>query len=85
MSVSGLTFCVSFLVCLHSLPVVTTEQNFDELLLPKDHVARSKLDNYYVRLGNLSACLTGGHIHVHESLMLYYGCLVLFMRGDSRW
>ncbi|CAI8010291.1 Phenylalanine--tRNA ligase, mitochondrial [Geodia barretti] len=29
-------------------PVVTTEQNFDSLLVPTDHASRSRSDNYYV-------------------------------------
>ena len=30
-------------------PVVTTEQNFDSLLIPQDHPSRSSSDNYFVR------------------------------------
>ena len=29
-------------------PVVTLDQNFDSLLVPKDHVSRTKSDSYYV-------------------------------------
>ena len=29
-------------------PVVTIEENFDRLLVPKDHVSRSKSDSYYL-------------------------------------
>ena len=29
-------------------PVVTLDQNFDSLLVPKDHVSRNKSDSYYV-------------------------------------
>src|SRR5579872_4132919 len=29
-------------------PVVSTENNFDSLLIPSDHPARSKSDTYYV-------------------------------------
>lgn len=29
-------------------PVVTTQMNFDDLLIPKDHVSRSPNDTYYI-------------------------------------
>ena len=32
----------------HLSPVVTIEQNFDSVLVPEDHVARDKKDNYYI-------------------------------------
>ena len=36
--------------CIDSLsPVVSTEANFDSLLIPPDHVSRSKNDTYYLR------------------------------------
>lgn len=29
-------------------PVVSTKNNFDDLLIPADHVSRSPIDTYYV-------------------------------------
>lgn len=29
-------------------PIVTAVQNFDELLIPKDHVTRKRSDTYYI-------------------------------------
>lgn len=34
-------------------PVVSTWQNFDSLLVPADHVSRSKSDTYYVNKDNV--------------------------------
>ena len=31
---------------------MTVEQNFDSLLVPKDHVSRSRNDNYYVTISS---------------------------------
>lgn len=42
-------------------PVVTTYQNFDSLLIPKDHVSRRKSDNYYVSEGHLLRAHTSAH------------------------
>ena len=38
------TFSVHEQIC----PVVSLEQNFDSLLVPKDHVSRTKSDSYYL-------------------------------------
>lgn len=42
-------------------PVVTVEDNFDSLLIPKDHVSRSKHDTYYVNKDLLLRCHTSAH------------------------
>jgi phenylalanyl-tRNA synthetase alpha chain len=42
-------------------PVVTIEENFDSLLIPKDHVSRSKHDTYYVNKDRLLRCHTSAH------------------------
>lgn len=42
-------------------PVVTTHQNFDSLLIPKDHVSRKKSDNFYVSEGLLLRAHTSAH------------------------
>ncbi|XP_045610888.1 phenylalanine--tRNA ligase, mitochondrial isoform X2 [Procambarus clarkii] len=42
-------------------PVVTTHQNFDSLLIPKNHVSRQKSDNYYINEGHLLRAHTSAH------------------------
>ncbi len=42
-------------------PVVTTEQNFDSLLMPNQHVSRSKNDNYYINEHTLLRAHTSAH------------------------
>ena len=42
-------------------PVVTTLQNFDSLLVPGDHVSRSKSDSYYVDRGTMLRAHTSAH------------------------
>ncbi|XRB08820.1 phenylalanine--tRNA ligase alpha subunit [Pycnococcus provasolii] len=42
-------------------PVVRIEQNFDELLIPKDHVSRSSNDTYYVDDDTVLRCHTSAH------------------------
>ena len=44
-----------------SPPVVTPEQNFDSLLIPKDHPSRSKSDTYYLSEGRLLRTHTSAH------------------------
>ena len=43
------------------IPVVTTEQNFDSLLVAPDHVTRSKKDNYYITQDTLLRAHTSAH------------------------
>lgn len=42
-------------------PVVTTEDNFDSLLIAKDHVSRAKSDTYYVNEKHLFRSHTSAH------------------------
>ena len=42
-------------------PVVRIEQNFDELLIPEDHVSRSPNDSYYVSDETMLRCHTSSH------------------------
>ena len=42
-------------------PVVTTKQNFDELLIPGDHISRSENDTYYVDSESVLRCHTSAH------------------------
>ena len=43
------------------IPVVSTEQNFDSLLIPPDHITRSKNDNYYINKTTLLRAHTSAH------------------------
>ena len=45
----------------HLSPVVTVEQNFDSVLVPKDHVAREKKDNYYINSTHMLRAHTSAH------------------------
>lgn len=42
-------------------PVVSVEQNFDNLLIPKDHISRAKSDCYYVNENYLLRAHTTAH------------------------
>ena len=42
-------------------PVVTTEQAFDSLLIPKDHVTRRKTDTYFVDATHVLRPHTSAH------------------------
>ncbi|XP_048376833.1 phenylalanine--tRNA ligase, mitochondrial isoform X3 [Stegostoma tigrinum] len=44
-------------------PVVTTEQNFDSLLIPVDHASRKKGDNFYLNQTNMLRAHTSAHQH----------------------
>lgn len=45
-------------------PIVSVQQNFDDLLIPKDHVSRSKSDCYYVNEDYLlRAHMTAHQVH----------------------
>ena len=50
-----------FSVHSQSNPVVTTQANFDSLLIPKDHVSRKKGDNYYINEKYLLRAHTSAH------------------------
>lgn len=45
----------------YQCPVVTTEDNFDSLLVPKNHVSRNKSDTYYVNAQHLFRSHTSAH------------------------
>ena len=42
-------------------PLVTTAQNFDSLLVPSDHVSRSRSDNYYINTSHVLRAHTSAH------------------------
>jgi len=42
-------------------PVVTVQQNFDSLLVPKTHVSRKRSDSYYLNSGHMLRAHTSAH------------------------
>ena len=59
-------------------PVVTTEQNFDSLLIPKGHVSRSKNDNYYIN----SDTMLRAHTSAHQRDFIRTGLDRFLVTGD---
>jgi phenylalanyl-tRNA synthetase alpha chain len=59
-------------------PVVTTDQNFDSLLVPPDHIARSQNDNYYINKDTLLRA----HTTAHERDLLKMGLDAWVLTGD---
>jgi len=59
-------------------PVVTVEQNFDSLLVPKDHVSRAKNDNYYIN----SEYLLRAHTSAHQRDLIKTGLDAFLVTGD---
>ncbi|XP_038218490.1 probable phenylalanine--tRNA ligase, mitochondrial [Zerene cesonia] len=59
-------------------PIVSTKQNFDDLLIPIDHVSRAKSDCYYVN----NSLLLRAHMTAHQSELLRAGLDNFLMIGD---
>lgn len=59
-------------------PIVTVEQNFDSLLVPKDHPSRSKSDCYYVNSGTLLRA----HTTAHQAELISMGLNNFLVIGD---
>lgn len=59
-------------------PVVSIEQNFDSLLIPPDHVSRSKSDCYYLN----QQYLLRAHMTAHQSELMKSGLDNFLMLGD---
>lgn len=59
-------------------PVVTVEQNFDSLLVPKDHISRAKNDNYYIN----SEYLLRAHTSAHQRDLIKTGLDAFLVTGD---
>lgn len=59
-------------------PIVTTEQNFDSLLVARDHVTRSKNDNYYIN----STTMLRAHTSAHQRDFIQMGCNQFLVTGD---
>jgi len=59
-------------------PIVTTTMNFDEVLVPKDHVSRSPNDTYYIDDDTVLRC----HTSAHQAGMLREGHRNFLVTGD---
>ncbi len=59
-------------------PVVTTEQNFDSLLVAPDHVTRAKNDNYYIN----NTYMLRAHTSAHQRDMIRSGWDAFLVTGD---
>ncbi|XP_044763272.1 probable phenylalanine--tRNA ligase, mitochondrial [Coccinella septempunctata] len=59
-------------------PVVSVEQNFDSLLIPPDHISRSKSDCYYLN----RQYLLRAHMTAHQSELMKSGLDNFLMLGD---
>ncbi|XP_035679726.1 phenylalanine--tRNA ligase, mitochondrial-like [Branchiostoma floridae] len=59
-------------------PATTTEQSFDSVLIPKDHVTRRKQDNYYIN----SDQLLRPHTSSHQRDLVKSGLDAFLVTGD---
>jgi len=59
-------------------PIVTTEQNFDSLLVPPEHISRSKNDNYYIN----STTVLRAHTSAHQRDFIRMGFDRFLVTGD---
>ncbi|XP_032218179.1 phenylalanine--tRNA ligase, mitochondrial [Nematostella vectensis] len=59
-------------------PVVTVAQNFDSLLVPKDHISRSRNDNYYIN----KEFLLRAHTSAHQLDLIRSGLDAFLVTGD---
>ncbi|XP_003226906.1 phenylalanine--tRNA ligase, mitochondrial isoform X1 [Anolis carolinensis] len=59
-------------------PVVTVEQNFDSLLIPKDHPSRLKGDNYYINRFHMLR----SHTSAHQWDLIHSGLDAFLVAGD---
>merc|ERR1719310_2648441 len=59
-------------------PVVKITQNFDELLIPEDHVSRSPTDTYYID----GSAMLRSHTSAHQASLLQNGYDSFLCAGD---
>ncbi|XP_074918932.1 phenylalanine--tRNA ligase, mitochondrial isoform X2 [Chelonoidis abingdonii] len=59
-------------------PVVTVEQNFDRLLIPKDHPSRRKGENYYMNHTHMLRA----HTSAHQWDLMHSGLDAFLVVGD---
>ena len=55
-------------------PIVTTYQNFDTLLVPKDHVSRKKQDSYFINKNIMLRAHTSAHQAGKAILTVIFQC-----------
>ena len=66
-------------VCHDNLsPIVSVQDNFDSLLIPQDHVSRSKSDTYYLNKSTVLRC----HTSAHQVTLLKQGLNRFLITGD---
>lgn len=59
-------------------PVVSAKANFDEVLVPADHISRSPNDTYYVSPDTVLRC----HTSAHQAELLRQGHRAFLVTGD---
>lgn len=59
-------------------PIVSVKQNFDDVLVPSDHVSRSYNDTYYIDSQTVLRC----HTSAHQAELLRRGCTHFLVTGD---
>ncbi|KAK1422171.1 hypothetical protein QVD17_25108 [Tagetes erecta] len=59
-------------------PIVTTKENFDDVLVPADHVSRSYNDTYYIDAETVLRC----HTSAHQASLLRKGYTNFLVTGD---
>ncbi|KAK7845747.1 phenylalanine--trna ligase [Quercus suber] len=59
-------------------PIVTVKQNFDDVLVPADHVSRSYNDTYYIDAQTVLRC----HTSAHQAELLRRGHTHFLVTGD---
>ncbi|GFY90622.1 phenylalanyl-tRNA synthetase class IIc family protein [Actinidia rufa] len=59
-------------------PIVSVKQNFDDVLVPEDHVSRSYNDTYYVDSQTVLRC----HTSAHQAELLRKGFTHFLVTGD---
>jgi len=59
-------------------PIVSVAQNFDSVLIPRDHVSRSKNDNYYIN----KEFMLRAHTSAHQVDLLKQGKHCFLCTGD---
>ncbi|XP_047333315.1 phenylalanine--tRNA ligase, chloroplastic/mitochondrial-like [Impatiens glandulifera] len=59
-------------------PIVSTKENFDNVLVPEDHVSRSYNDTYYVDSQTVLRC----HTSAHQAELLRKGHTHFLVTGD---
>ncbi|KAL8138504.1 hypothetical protein V2J09_004505 [Rumex salicifolius] len=62
----------------HFCPIVSVEQNFDDVLVPADHVSRSYNDTYYIDSETVLRC----HTSAHQAQLLRSGHTQFLVTGD---